>query len=255
MKIATWNVNSLKIRLPQILQWLKRNPVDILCLQETKITNNNVPLKEINVAGYSGIFSGQKTYNGVAILARHTITDVIKNNPLFSDEQQRLLTATIKNIRIVCIYVPNGQSINSDKYEYKLKWLDALYNWLAEQTQKYTNLVLLGDYNIAPTNCDVYDPVVLQGHVLVSDLERAAFIRLQKLGLVDAFRLFKQENKLYSWWDYRQLSFYFNRGLRIDHILLSASLAIRCTSCVIDIMPRKWKRPSDHVPVIVELHI
>lgn len=255
MKIATWNVNSLKIRLPQILQWLENYSVDILCLQETKITNDKIPLQEINAAGYVGVFSGQKTYNGVAILARNAITNVIKNNPLFDDEQQRLLSATIDGIRVICIYVPNGQSIYSVKYQYKLKWLDALYNWLVQQKQQYTHLVLLGDYNIAPKDCDVYNSMPRQENILVSNLERAAFIRLQNLGLIDAFRLFKQVDKSYSWWDYRKMCFYLNRGLRIDHILLSPSLATQCTSCMIDIIPRTWKKPSDHAPVIATFKI
>lgn len=253
MKLATWNVNSLKVRLPQVLQWLADNPVDVLCLQETKTTDDKFPVAAIEAAGYQVAFSGQKTYNGVAILSRHAILDVVKNNPLFADEQQRIIAATIEGIRIVCAYVPNGQSVDSDKYQYKLKWLAALHEWLSAELAAHENLAILGDYNIAPADCDVHDPVLWQGQVLVSEPERAAFERLCGLQLADAFRLFDQAEKLYSWWDYRQMAFRRNMGMRIDHILLSPSLAARCTACVIDKIPRKWEQPSDHTPVIATL--
>jgi exodeoxyribonuclease-3 len=253
MKLATWNVNSLKVRLPQVLQWLAANPVDVLCLQETKTTDDKFPVAEIEAAGYQVAFSGQKTYNGVAILSRHPLQDVVKNNPLFMDEQQRIIAATIEGVRVVCAYVPNGQSVDSEKYQYKLKWLAALQEWLTTEMQVHPNLAILGDYNIAPADCDVHDPVLWQGQVLVSELERAAFQRLCSLNLVDAFRLFDQPEKLYSWWDYRQMAFRRNMGLRIDHILLSPPLAARCTACVIDKLPRKWEQPSDHTPVIATL--
>ncbi len=253
LKIATWNVNSLKVRLPQVLQWLTENPVDILALQETKLTDDKFPQAEIEAAGYNVVFSGQKTYNGVAILSRHPITDVVKNNPLFEDEQQRLLTATIAGIRIVCAYIPNGQSLESDKYQYKLKWLAALYDWLAGEYEQHENVVLLGDYNIAPEDRDVYDPAAWVGENLVSPPEREAFAGFIELGLTDAFRMFEQEEKLFSWWDYRQMGFRLNRGMRIDHILLSPPLAAKCTACVIDKVPRKWEQPSDHAPVIATL--
>ncbi|MQR01580.1 exodeoxyribonuclease III [Glaciimonas soli] len=253
LKIATWNVNSLKVRLPQVLQWLTENPVDILALQETKLTDDKFPQAEIEAAGYNVVFSGQKTYNGVAILSRHPITDVIKNNPLFEDEQQRLLTATIAGIRIVCAYIPNGQSLESDKYQYKLKWLAALYDWIASEYEQHENLVLLGDYNIAPEDRDVHDPAAWVGENLVSPSERAAFAGFLELGLTDAFRMFEQEEKLFSWWDYRRMGFRLNRGMRIDHILLSPPLAAKCTACVIDKVPRKWEQPSDHAPVIATL--
>lgn len=253
MKIATWNVNSLKVRLPQVLQWLTDNPIDVLCLQETKLTDDKFPVAEINAAGYQVAFTGQKTYNGVAILARHPIEDVVKNNPLFEDEQQRLLTATINGIRIVCAYIPNGQSLDSDKYQYKLKWLAALHDWLQQQQLQYPKLALLGDYNIAPEDRDVHDPAAWEGQNLVSPLERAAFARMQALGLTDAFRLFEQPERLFSWWDYRQMGFRMNKGMRIDHILLSAPLVPLCSACVIDKAPRKWEQPSDHTPVIATL--
>ncbi|MEO6353486.1 MAG: exodeoxyribonuclease III [Burkholderiaceae bacterium] len=253
MKLATWNVNSLKVRLPQVLQWLAANPVDVLCLQETKLTDDKFPAAEIETAGYQVAYAGQKTYNGVAILSRHPIADVVRNNPLFADEQQRIISATIEGIRIVCAYIPNGQSVDSDKYHYKLAWLDALRNWLQQEHQAHPNLALLGDYNIAPEDADVYDPVAWEGQILCSDAERAAFDRLLNLGLKDAFRMFPQEPKSFSWWDYRQMGFRLNKGLRIDHILLGGELAQRCSGCVIDRAPRKWEQPSDHAPVIATL--
>lgn len=253
MKIATWNVNSLKVRLPQVLQWLADNPIDVLCLQETKLTDDKFPAAALEAAGYQVAFTGQKTYNGVAIVSRHPITDVVKNNPQFADEQQRIIAATVEDIRIVCAYIPNGQSVDSDKYHYKLKWLDALRAWLEREHQAHPKLALLGDYNIAPEDADVYDPVAWEGQILCSDAERAAFDRLINLGLKDAFRMFPQEAKSFSWWDYRQLGFRLNKGLRIDHILLSEELASRCNGCIIDRAPRKWEQPSDHAPVIATL--
>jgi exodeoxyribonuclease-3 len=250
MKLATWNVNSLKVRLPHVLQWLTDNPVDVLCLQETKMTDDKFPIADIEAAGYHVAYSGQKTYNGVAILSKHPITDVVKNNPLFEDEQQRIIAATIDGVRVVCAYVPNGQSVDSDKYHYKLKWLMALHDWLQSELQAHPKLAVLGDYNIAPEDRDVHDPIAWQGQVLVSDLERQALVRLINLGFKDAFRLFEQQEKTYSWWDYRQMAFRRNMGLRIDHILLSAPLAEKCTACVIDKLPRKWEQPSDHTPVV-----
>jgi len=252
-KIATWNVNSLKVRLPQVLQWLGDNPVDVLCLQETKLTDDKFPQAEINAAGYEVVFSGQKTYNGVAILSRHPIAEVVKNNPLFEDEQQRIIAATIEGVRYVCAYIPNGQAPDSEKYQYKLKWLAALHTWLAQEQQQHEKLALLGDYNIAPEDRDVHDPAAWVGQNLVSEPERAAFFHLEKMGFTDAFRKFEQPEKLFSWWDYRQMGFRLNRGLRIDHILLTAPLAAQCTACVIDKVPRKWEQPSDHAPVVATL--
>lgn len=253
MKIATWNVNSLKVRLPQVLQWLTDNPVDVLCLQETKTVDEKFPVAEIEAAGYHVVYTGQKTYNGVAILSRHPITDVVKNNPLFEDEHQRIIIGTIQGVRIICAYIPNGQSLDSDKYQYKLRWLTGLHALLEQELKANENVALLGDYNIAPEDRDVHDPVAWQGQVLVSEPERAAFVRMQEMGFTDAFRLFEQPEKLYSWWDYRQMGFRLNRGLRIDHILLSPALAKRCTACEIDKVPRKWEQPSDHTPVIATL--
>ncbi|MFN5446415.1 MAG: exodeoxyribonuclease III [bacterium] len=253
MKLATWNVNSLKVRLPQVVQWLENNPVDVLCLQETKMTDDKFPQAEIEALGYHVAFSGQKTYNGVAILSRLPMTDVVKNNPLFDDEQQRIISATIDDIRVICAYVPNGQAVGTDKYAYKLSWLDALSRWLETELQKYPNLAILGDYNIAPADEDVHDPIAWKDQVLCSDEERAAFKRLCALPLVDSFRMFPQAEKSYSWWDYRQMAFRRNRGVRIDHVLLSAPLAARCTACEIDKLPRKWEQPSDHTPVVATL--
>jgi exodeoxyribonuclease-3 len=253
MKIGTWNVNSLKVRLPHLLQWLGENPVDVLCIQETKLTDDKFPLAEINAAGYHAVFTGQKTYNGVAILSKHPIHDVVKNNPRYADEQQRIIAATIEGVRIVCAYVPNGQSVGSDKYSYKLAWLASLRDWLEDELRSHEHLAILGDYNIAPDDRDVHDPVAWAGQVHCSDQERAGLGALVELGLCDSFRLFEQPEKSFSWWDYRQLAFRRNCGLRIDHILLSPTLAKRCVACAIDRAPRKWEQPSDHAPVVATL--
>src|SRR5512135_2413979 len=248
MKLATWNVNSLKVRLPHLLEWLAANPMDVVCLQETKQQDADFPQAALQEAGYHSAFSGQKTYNGVAILSREPIGEVQYGIPNFDDEQKRVIAATIGGVRVVCVYIPNGQSVDSDKYQYKLKWLAALTAWLKEELVKYPRLALLGDYNIAPEDRDVYDPQAWQGNVLVSEPERDAFRRLQQLGLRDAFRLFEQPEKSYSWWDYRAMAFRRNMGLRIDHILISS--ALHCSASSIDKAPRKLERPSDHTPVI-----
>lgn len=253
MKLVTWNVNSLKVRLPQVLDWLAAHQPDVLCLQETKQENQNFPAAEILAAGYQSLFSGQKTYNGVAILSKTPATDVIAAIPGFVDPQKRVLAATIAGVRIVDIYVPNGQSVDSDKFQYKLAWLDALVAWLGQEMARYPQLALLGDFNIAPEDRDVHDPKAWEGQVLVSPPEREAFRRLLDSGLADSFRLFDQPEKTYSWWDYRMNAFRRNMGMRIDHVLLSAALAQPCKSCVIDKEARKAERPSDHAPVMVEL--
>jgi len=250
MRISTWNVNSLRVRLPQVLRWLSDNPVDVLCLQETKLTDDKFPVAEIAAAGYQAAFVGQKTYNGVAILSTHPISDVISNNPLFPDDQRRIVSATIEGVRVVCAYVPNGQSVGSDKYHYKLQWLDALRDWLGSELKAHGELALLGDLNVAPEDPDVHDPNLWRGSVLFSDPEREEFRSLLALGMKDAFRLFEQPPTSFSWWDYRQMAFRRNMGLRIDHILLSEQLARRCTGCAIDREPRKWEQPSDHTPVV-----
>jgi exodeoxyribonuclease-3 len=251
MKLATWNVNSLKVRLPHLLEWLEANPVDVVCLQETKQQDADFPHAELLAAGYHSVFSGQKTYNGVAILSREPASDVQYGIPNFEDEQKRVIAATVSGVRVVCVYIPNGQEVGSDKYQYKLKWLAALNVYLKDELVKHTKLALLGDYNIAPEDRDVYDPAAWKGNVLVSEPEREAFQGLLQLGLRDAFRLFEQEDKSYSWWDYRMMAFRRNMGLRIDHILVSQTL--RCNACHIDKAPRKLERPSDHTLVVAEV--
>ncbi len=253
MKLATWNTNSLKVRLPQVLDWLADRQADIVCLQETKLEDKAFPRMELEAAGYRAAFSGQKTYNGVAILSRLPLTDVSVGIPGFADEQKRLIAATAGGVRVVCAYFPNGQSVGSDKYAYKLAWLDALTAWLREELERHPRLALLGDCNIAPEERDVYDPKAWEGQVLFSEPERTAFRRLLGLGLKDAFRLFDQPEKIYTWWDYRMMAFRRNMGLRIDHILLSADLARDCKECRVDKEARKAERPSDHAPVIAEL--
>jgi exodeoxyribonuclease-3 len=254
MKLATWNVNSLNVRLPHVLKWLEENPVDVLCIQETKLTDDKFPTAAIEAAGYHVVFSGQKTYNGVAILSRLPMTDVVRNNPHYEDVQQRILAATIAGVRVVCAYVPNGQAVGTDKYEYKLGWLASFRHWLELEAAQHPNLAVLGDYNIAPDDRDVHDPVLWAGQVLCSEPERSALQALFELGLADSFRLFEQAEKTFSWWDYRMLGFQKNKGVRIDHILLSPPLAARCTACVVDRAPRKWEQPSDHAPVIATLN-
>ena len=251
MRIATWNVNSLKVRLPQVLDWLASHQPDVLCLQETKQEDSQLPLAALQQAGYQAVFSGQKTYNGVAIISKNMPDDVVCGMPNFPDAQKRLVAATINGVRVVCIYVPNGESLDSDKYQYKLAWLAALQEWLKSELVRYPKLVLLGDYNIAPEDRDVHDPQAWAGNVLVSEAERAAFRALEQLGLRDSFRLFEQPEKSYSWWDYRTMAFRRNMGLRIDHILISA--ALQCSACSIDRAPRKLERPSDHAPVMAEI--
>ncbi|MBI3147938.1 MAG: exodeoxyribonuclease III [Betaproteobacteria bacterium] len=253
MKLATWNVNSLKIRLPQLLEWLPVEQPDVVCLQETKTENAGFPEVELQAAGYAALYSGQKTYNGVAILSRQAGAQPQAGIPGFADEQKRVLAATVGEVRVVCIYAPNGQAVDSDKYRYKLAWYEALTAWLKEELVCWPKLAVLGDFNIAPEDRDVCDPVAWAGQVLVSEPERAAFKQLQALGLADGFRLFEQAPKLYSWWDYRQLAFQKNQGLRIDHILLSPALASRAKACRIDKIARKRERPSDHAPVVVEV--
>ena len=253
MQLATWNVNSLNVRLPHVLDWLHDNPVDVLCLQETKQEDHKFPFAELEAAGYKAIHAGQKTYNGVAILSKHALEDVSFGIADFADEQKRVISATVNGLRVVCVYIPNGQAIDSEKYQYKLRWLEALQYWLAGQLEKYPNLALLGDYNIAPDDRDCHDPAAWVGQVLVSDKERAAFQKLENLGLHDSFRLFEKEAGHFSWWDYRMAGFRRNLGMRIDHILVSDTLKNACKACVIDKTPRKLERPSDHTPVVLTL--
>ncbi len=251
MKLTTWNVNSLKVRLPQVLAWLAAQQPDALCLQETKLEDDKFPRAEIEAAGYHAAFSGQKTYNGVAILTRQPLA-AAAGIPGFDDPQKRVIAVTLDGVRIVCVYVPNGESVESDKYRYKLDWLTALTGWLRMELVQHPKLALLGDFNIAPGDADVHDPQAWAGKVLCSNAERSAFTQLTALGLQDSFRLFDQPENSFTWWDYRMNAFRRKMGLRIDHILASAALAGSCRSCVIDVEPRRNERPSDHAPVIAE---
>ena len=249
MRIATWNVNSLKVRLPQLLDWLRDNPVDVIGIQETKQTNEAFPAAEIEAAGWHCAHNGQKTYNGVALLARHPLSEISRDLPGFADEQKRVIAATVAGVRVVNVYVPNGQAVGSDKYAYKLRWLEALHGYLRGELAAHPRLAVTGDYNIAPADEDVHDPAAWAGQVLCSEPERSAFSGLLELGLKDSFRLFEQAPQSFSWWDYRQAGFRRNLGLRIDHVLASAALAQSCLGCVIDVAPRRNDRPSDHTPV------
>ena len=252
IKIATWNVNSLKVRLPQVLDWLAQHQPDMLALQETKLIDADFSTLDISNAGYQSVFAGQKTYNGVAILSRLPASDVITDLPNMDDPQRRVLGATLGELRAINLYIPNGQSVGSDKYAYKIAWLERLIAWVETELARYPKLVILGDFNIAPEDRDVHDPVAWTGQVLCSEYERAAFERLLNLGLRDAFRLFPQEEHSFSWWDYRAAAFRRNLGLRIDHILVSPALAADCVACRVDKKPRQLERPSDHAPVVAE---
>ena len=276
IRIAAWNVNSLKVRLPHVLRWLqdqekKQQAIDALCLQELKLTDDKYPHQELEAAGYLSMAAGQKTYNGVAIIVRKaalaaiasdaatTFLKPIRNIPGNDDEQQRILAATIpfagtKPIRLVSAYFPNGQSPESDKFVYKLNWLNKLQTWLTEELEQNQRLALLGDFNIAPADQDVHDPKAWEGQNLVSAPERNAFQELLKLGLNDSFRMFEQAPKTYSWWDYRMMGFRRNAGMRIDHILLSEALKEKCSASIVDKEPRTWEQPSDHAPVIAEIN-
>jgi len=253
--IAAWNVNSLSMRLPRLVAWLAANRPDIVCLQETKLEDAKFPVLETAAAGYTAHFAGQKTYNGVAILIRNDLaaSDIAIGIPGFDDEQKRVIAATVGGMRIVGVYVPNGQAVDSDKYRYKLSWYAALAAMLQTELARHPALAVLGDFNVAPEDRDVHDPALWAGQVLCSDPERAAFRALIDAGLSDSFRLFDQPEKSFSWWDYRQLAFPKNNGLRIDHILLSPALASRCAASRIDRAARKGEKPSDHAPVLVEL--
>lgn len=253
--IATWNVNSLRVRLPQLAEWLAANPVHTIALQETKLEDTAFPRAEIEALGYHVAASGQRTYNGVAILARAPLHDVQTGIPGFDDPQRRVLAATIDGVRVVNLYVPNGQSVGSEKYAYKLRWLAALRDWLREELARHPRLIALGDFNIAPEDRDVHDPAAWAGSVHVSEPERAALRELLALGLADSFRLFEQPPGTYSWWDYRQGAFRRNNGLRIDLLLVSDALAKACSQSVIDREPRRAERPSDHAPAIASFDI
>ena len=256
MKIATWNVNSLKVRLPQVLDWLATSQTDILCLQATKLTDENFPAADIEAAGYRVVYSGQKTYNGVAILSKRPADEVLTDIPGLDDPQRRILAGTIGgasgHVRVINLYVPNGSEVGSEKYEYKLGWLASLRRFLEAEMRRHENMVVLGDFNIAPADEDVYDPEKWGDAILCSPLERQALRALLDLGLTDVFRKFDQPEKSFSWWDYRAAGFRRNAGLRIDLILTSATMTERCMKSYVDKEPRTWERPSDHTPVVAE---
>ena len=257
MKITTWNINSLNARLQHALDWLAANPVDVLALQELKLTDDKFPHDALREAGYEAAVFGQKTYNGVALLARGAVADVTRNIPGFADESARVIAGTVEGpggpLRLVNGYFVNGQAPGTEKFEYKMSWLRALRDWLREELAAHPRLVLLGDFNIAPEDRDSYDPVGLAETIHHTTEERDHFRKLLGLGLTDAFRLFEQPEKSYSWWDYRMLGYQKNRGMRIDHILVSEALLPQVKACSIDRTPRKWPKPSDHAPVTLTL--
>jgi len=253
VRIATWNVNSLRVRLGHLIDWLAAAQPDVVCLQETKTEDANFPVAELRAAGYESVFCGQKSYNGVAILARSPITDVAHGIPDFVDDPKRCIAATANGVRIVCLYAPNGEAPGTEKYAYKLRWYEALERWMKQGVAQTPQLAVLGDMNVAPEDRDVHDPKRWEGKIHVSEPERAALRKVAALGFADAFRLFAQPEKSFSWWDYRLNAFQRGWGLRIDLALLSPALAKRCTGCTIDLAPRKRERPSDHAPVIVDL--
>ncbi|MFZ9903904.1 MAG: exodeoxyribonuclease III [Steroidobacteraceae bacterium] len=255
LTIATWNVNSLRVRLPQLATWVADSKPDIIALQETKLPDSDFPLADIEALGYQCAYSGQRTYNGVAVLSRAPIEVIATGIPGFDDEQKRVLAVRTAGMVVVDLYVPNGKEPGSDKYAYKLRWLEALHQWLESLLRVENNLVVLGDFNIAPEDRDVHDPAAWVGHVHVSEPERDAYRRLLKAGLVDVFRQFDQPDKSYSWWDYRAAGFRRNAGLRIDLILASNALAPLCIAARIDKEPRRAERPSDHTPVLAEFKI
>jgi len=255
LKIATWNVNSLNVRLPHVLAWCAASEPDILALQETKMTDDKFPEAELREAGYHSLFSGQKTYNGVAILSRQPPADPVTDIPGLDDPQRRILAATVDGLRIVNLYVVNGSEVGSEKFEYKLRWLGHVTDWLTSELEHHRELVVLGDFNIAPDDRDVHDPEAWREKILCSTPERAALRRMLDLGLQDTFRLFEQEEGVFSWWDYRMNMFRRKMGLRIDLLLASEALAARCRSSYVDIEPRRQERPSDHAPAVAEFEL
>lgn len=255
MRLATWNINSLTLRLPRLLEWMAAQQPDVLALQETKVQDPQFPALELQAAGYGAVYAGQRSYNGVALLSRLPAEEAITALPGFDDPQMRVLTATTHGVRVISLYVPNGQAVGSDKYGYKLQWLAAATGFLRAEMLRHPLLAIVGDFNIAPEDRDVHDADLWRGRIMCSDPERAVFRAWLDLGLEDAFRLFEQPDKTFSWWDYRQLAFPKNHGLRIDHILLSPALARLCTACRIDRQARKGSKPSDHAPVIAELDL
>lgn len=255
MKIATWNVNSLRVRLEHVTDWLKQAQPDVLGLQETKVTDELFPATAFEDLGYHVAYSGQPTYNGVAVVSRLPPEDVVVDLDGFDDPARRVLCATYGDVRVLNLYVPNGQSVGSEKYDYKLAWLAALDTHLRQDLKRHAHVVAVGDFNIVPDDRDVHDPVLWEGKILCSDRERAALGSLLEAGLKDTFRLFEQEEKSFSWWDYRAGAFRRNNGLRIDLILASDALSAACTGCAIDVAPRRLQRPSDHTPVVAEFSL
>lgn len=255
LKIATWNVNSLRVRLPQLAEWVATAQPDVIALQETKLPDADFPVEEIRTLGYEVAYAGQRTYNGVAVLSRAPLSVVATDIPDFPDEQRRVLAVDTAGIRVIDLYVPNGQEPGSEKFAYKMRWLAALQRWLSAQRSTARRLVVLGDFNIAPEDRDVHDPAAWAGGVHVSPEERSALAALLNLGFVDVFRRFEQPEKSYSWWDYRAGAFRRNNGLRIDLILADLEFATACTACHIDREPRRAERPSDHTPVIAEFNL
>ncbi len=252
MKLASWNVNSLKVRLPHVLHWLASEQPDVVGLQETKLTDDNFPAAALQEAGYHVVYAGQKTYNGVAVLARAPIRETVTDIPGVDDPQRRVMAGTIGDLRFINLYVPNGSEVGSEKYAYKLDWLARLRDWLADEMARHPRLAVVGDFNIAPADADVHDPEEWRGKVLFSEPEHAALKALTDLGLEDTFRRFPQDEQVFSWWDYRMNNFKRNRGLRIDLVLASPALAAQCTASRVDMEPRRWERPSDHAPVVAE---
>jgi exodeoxyribonuclease-3 len=256
LKVASWNVNSLKVRLPHVLDWCEAERPDVLALQETKLTDDRFPVADLEAAGYHSVFSGQPTYNGVAILSREPAQpDVVTDIPGLDDPQRRILAATVGGVRIIDLYVVNGKEVGSDKFAYKLDWLAKVTDWIAGEIERQERVIVLGDFNIAPEDRDVHDPDAWHERILCSTPEREALQRICDLGLRDTFRLFEQPEKSYSWWDYRQAAFRRNLGLRIDLVLASRPLAESCTRAWIDVGPRRQERPSDHTPVIAEFDL
>ncbi len=255
MIISTWNVNSLKVRLEHVANWIQNQAPDVLCLQETKTIDENFPAEKLTELGFNTCYFGQKTYNGVAVLALGELSDVVCGIPDYDDPQRRVLSATVNGVRIINVYVPNGQAVGSEKYTYKLEWLEHLIGYVEQELSRYSKLAIVGDFNIAPADADVHDPEVWRDKILCSEPEREMFQRLAALGLGDAFRLFDQLERSFSWWDYRAAGFRRDLGLRIDHILVSEDLQAHCQRCSIDKEPRKWERPSDHAPVFAEFAV
>ncbi len=252
LKIATWNVNSLNVRLPHVLAWCEAEKPDVLALQETKLPDERFPAEALQEIGYHSVFSGQKTYNGVAVLSLEPACEPVTDVPDLDDPQRRILAVTVGDVRIIDLYVVNGSEVGSEKFAYKLDWLEKVTAWIGGEIQQHENVLVLGDFNIAPDNRDVHDPDDWHEKILCSTTERNALQKIFELGLQDTFRLFEQEDRIWSWWDYRMNAFRRKLGLRIDLLLASQAMANRCIASYVDIEPRRQERPSDHAPAIAE---